>query len=88
MRWHRNHRSIDHFLAVSARSIQSRSSSLSLTHSSINTQSGKAAHFRVRISCATPQGLKAIARKGQTAQEVFFTVRLSDDIQGRWMCGR
>lgn len=43
------------------------------------THTGKAAHFRVRISCPTPQGLKAIARRGQTAQEVFFTVRIQFD---------
>lgn len=39
------------------------------------TLAGKAHRLRVKISAPTPQGFKAIARKGQTAQEVFFTVR-------------
>lgn len=34
---------------------------------------GKAIHFRVRVSAPTPQGFKALARRGQTVQEVFFT---------------
>jgi len=34
---------------------------------------GKAIHFRVRVSAPTPQGYKALARRGQTVQEVFIT---------------
>lgn len=34
---------------------------------------GKANHFRIRISAPTPQGYKALVRRGRTVQEVFFT---------------
>jgi len=37
------------------------------------TTRGKAIHFRFRVSAPTPQGYKALARRGQTVQEVFFT---------------
>ena len=43
----------------------------------ISVTRGKADHFRVKISCITPHGYKAIARRGKVAQEVFFTSSLS-----------
>jgi len=43
----------------------------------ISVTRGKAEHFRVKISSITPHGYKAIARRGNLAQEVFFTSSLS-----------
>lgn len=47
---------------------------LTHTHTGrLATTRGKAAAFRIKISAPTPQGHKALVRKGQSVQEVFFT---------------
>ena len=38
---------------------------------------GRATNLTIRISASTISGYKAIARKGQTAQEVFISTEIS-----------
>ena len=50
-----------------------------VTPACISKVKGKSTNFTVRISVRTISGYKAIARKGQTAQEIFITTNLSKD---------
>ena len=48
-----------------------------VTPASIFKVRGKANNLTIRISVSTISGYKAIARKGQTAQEVFISTEIS-----------
>ena len=50
-----------------------------VTPACISKVKGRSTKFTIRISVNTISGYKAIARKGQTAQEVFITTKLSKD---------
>ena len=50
-----------------------------VTPACISKVKGRSTKFTIRISVSTISGFKAIARKGQTAQEVFITTKLSKD---------
>ena len=40
---------------------------------------GRSSHLVIRVSVRTISGYKAIARKGQTAQEIFITTEITKD---------
>ena len=48
-----------------------------VTPASISKVRGRATNLTIRISVSTISGYKAIARKGQSAQEVFITTEMS-----------
>ena len=48
-----------------------------VTPAIISRSRGRSANLIIRISIKTINGFKAIARKGQTAQEVFISTDLS-----------
>ena len=48
-----------------------------VTPASISKVRGRATNLIIRISVSTISGFKAIARKGQTAQEVFISTEIS-----------
>ena len=48
-----------------------------VTPASIYKVRGRATNLTIRISVSTISGFKAIARKGQTAQEVFISTEIS-----------
>ena len=48
-----------------------------VTPASISKVRGRANNLTIRISVSTISGYKAIARKGQTAQEVFISTEIS-----------
>ena len=48
-----------------------------VTPASISKVRGRANNLTIRISVSTISGYKAIARKGQTAQEVFISTKIS-----------
>ena len=48
-----------------------------VTPASISRVRGRATNLTIRISVSTISGYKAIARKGQTAQEIFITTEIS-----------
>ncbi len=50
-----------------------------ITPACISKVKGRSTNFTIRISVRTISGFKAIARKGQTAQEIFITTNLSKD---------
>tara|TARA_Y100001978_G_C23596195_1_gene386350 strand:- start:394 stop:678 length:285 start_codon:yes stop_codon:yes gene_type:complete len=50
-----------------------------VTPASISKVRGRASKLLIRISVQITGGFKAIARKGQTAQEVFITTDLTRD---------
>ena len=51
----------------------------SITPAVISRVKGKSSKLTIRLSVKTINGYKAIARKGQTAQEVFISTDLSKD---------
>ena len=50
-----------------------------VTPAIISKVRGRSSNFVIRVSVKTINGYKAIARKGQTAQEVFISTDLSKD---------
>ena len=50
-----------------------------ITPAIISKSRGKSSKLIIRISVKTISGYKAIARKGQTAQEVFISTNLGKD---------
>ena len=48
-----------------------------VTPACISKVRGRSSHLTIRISVSTINGYKAIARKGQTAQEVFISTEIS-----------
>ena len=50
-----------------------------ITPAVISRVKGKSSKLTIRLSVKTINGYKAIARKGQTAQEVFISTDLSKD---------
>ena len=48
-----------------------------VTPAIISRSKGRSTHLIIRVSIKTINGFKAIARKGQTAQEVFISTDLS-----------
>ena len=50
-----------------------------ITPAVISKVRGRTSKLEIRLSVKTINGFKAIARKGQTAQEVFFSTELSKD---------
>ena len=48
-----------------------------VTPASISKVRGRTTSLTIRISVSTISGYKAIARKGQTAQEVFISTEIS-----------
>ena len=51
----------------------------SVTPAIISKVRGRSSKLFIRVSVKTITGYKAIARKGQTAQEVFISTELSKD---------
>ena len=50
-----------------------------VTPASISKVKGRASKLLIRISVKTISGFKAIARKGQSAQEIFISTEMSKD---------
>ena len=50
-----------------------------VTPAIISRVRGRSSHLVIRVSVKTINGYKAIARKGNTAQEVFISTNLSKD---------
>ena len=50
-----------------------------ITPAVISRSRGRSSKLIIRLSVKTLNGYKAIARKGKTAQEVFFSTDLSKD---------
>ena len=50
-----------------------------MTPAVITRVKGRSSKLLIRVSVKTINGYKAIARKGQTAQEVFISTELSKD---------
>ena len=50
-----------------------------ITPATISKVRGRSSKLKIRISVKTISGFKAIARKGQTAQEIFISTNLSKD---------
>ena len=50
-----------------------------ITPAAISRVRGRSSKLIIRLSVKTINGYKAIARKGQTAQEVFISTELSKD---------
>tara|TARA_Y100000589_G_C27045703_1_gene585065 strand:- start:455 stop:733 length:279 start_codon:yes stop_codon:yes gene_type:complete len=48
-----------------------------VTPASISKVRGRATNLTIRISVSTISGYKAIARKGQSAQEIFISTEIS-----------
>ena len=48
-----------------------------VTPATISKVRGRATNLTIRISVSTISGFKAIARKGQTAQEIFISTEIS-----------
>ena len=48
-----------------------------VTPGTISKVRGRSSNLTIRISVSTISGYKAIARKGQTAQEVFISTEIS-----------
>ena len=48
-----------------------------VTPASISKVRGRSSNLTIRISVSTISGYKAIARKGQSAQEVFISTEIS-----------